>query len=143
MSKRIIFIAVCASLALLTTACQNAPRFKKGQGKFNQWGSYEGKGFEPSPGTVTAIDTAANTVTISNGKEVRTFPVTANTRIIHEDQDIPLAQLPVNQAVKFRVADSGRQLVSVWYGTRTFAFAHPNSQGAHKRGSGGSPANSL
>jgi hypothetical protein len=117
-------IALCAAAALLVTACQNVPKYKKSNGKFDEWSGYEGKHFHPSTGVVSAIDTTANTITISTGKDSKVYPVTAQTRIIHEGADIPLAQLPLNQQVKFTLSDDGVQLLTVWYGSHLFEYQH-------------------
>jgi hypothetical protein len=123
-------LAVCAAIALLVSACQNVPKYKKSNGKFDEWSSYQGKHFEPSHGVVSAINPAAGTVTITNGKDVKVFPVTANTRIIDEGTDIPLAQLPLNEAVKYTVTEDGAHLLTVWYGHRLYVFP---SAGAQKK----------
>ncbi|HEX4086817.1 MAG TPA: hypothetical protein VHY22_18025 [Chthoniobacteraceae bacterium] len=120
-------IILCASIALLAAACQNAPRYKKGSGKFDEWQSYQGKGFAPSGGHVAAVDVAAGTITMSTGKDTRVLKVTKETRIIHEDTDIPLAQLPLNQGVKYVMSQNGKRLMSVWYGNHSFAFRRPGN----------------
>jgi len=90
----------CAGALLLISACGDIPKYKHSSGKFPEWADYEGKHFYPANGTVTAIDTTANTVTIGNGDNASVFAVTPSTRIVHEGTDIPLAQLPLNQSVK-------------------------------------------
>jgi len=123
-------VAICA-VALLMCACQNVPKYKKTNGKkFDEWGSYEGRHFEPSNGTVAAVDPAANTVTILQGRDTKVFTLSPATRIIHEGTNIPLAQLPLQQQVKFTLSDDGKQLLTIWYGERlyTFHIPHPGQQ---------------
>ena len=115
-------VATCAVALVLVTACQNVPKYKKSSGKFAEWSSYEGKHFSPANGTVTAIDTKANTVTIGQGENAKVFPVTPKTRIFHEGADIQLAQLPVNQGVKYTLSEDGKQLLILWYGQRLFTY---------------------
>ena len=60
--------------------------------------------------TVTAIDVAANTITITTGKATHVFTITPETRLIHEAADIPLAQFPLNHSVKYRrVSEDGKR----------------------------------
>jgi hypothetical protein len=117
MSQRILlpFLGLLCIVGVFS-ACQNVPKYKKSNGKFDEWGSYEGKNFKPSSGTITATDLKANTVTITRGTNSRVFPVTPQTRIMHEGTDITLAQLPLNEAVKYTLAGDGTQLLTIWYG---------------------------
>ena len=107
---------------LLLSACTDVPKYKRSSGRFDEWGGYEGKHFKPSSGVVLAIDPKAGTVTISHGKEGKTYPVTAETRIIHEDQDIPLAQLPLQTEVKYTTFQDGSTLRTIWFGHRLGQF---------------------
>lgn len=116
-------IALCGTLLLLP-ACENVPKYKKSSGKFDEWGSYEGKHFNPSSGNVTATDLKANTITVASGKDIKVLTVSADTRIIHEGTDITLAELPLKTEVKYRMSDDGTQLLSVWFGHR-LAQPHP------------------
>jgi len=109
-------VGLCAAAILLCTACQNVPKYKRSGGKFDEWAMYQGKGFSPSDGTVTAVDATAQTITIKTEKNVKIFNVTPDTRLLHNGDDITLAQLPLNTEVKFTVLDGGRELHSVWYG---------------------------
>ena len=120
--------AACAAAVLLVCACENTAKFKRSNGKFPEWETYESKHFFPSNGTVTVIDTTANSVTIVHGKDSNVYPVTSATRIIHEGTDIPLAQLPVNQPVKYTLSEDGHRLISIWYGQRLYTYQRPGSQ---------------
>jgi hypothetical protein len=110
------FVASAILAGLLMTGCQNVPKYKTASGKFDEWKGYEGRNFAPSSGTVTAVDATANTVTISRGKDSKVYPVTAQTRIMHEGDDIPLAKLPLNTAVKYTISQDGQRLLTLWYG---------------------------
>jgi hypothetical protein len=123
-------IVACALALLLVSACQNVPKYKRSNGKFNEWSSYEGKNFSPSRGTVAAVDTAANSVTIIDGKNTKVFTVTPATRIMHEGADITLAQLPLHQEIKFTMADDRKQLLTIWYGVHLDTFHRPVVQKA-------------
>jgi hypothetical protein len=109
---------MCAA-ALLLPACQNVPKYKRSGGKFDEWGTYQGKGFSPSNGAVLAVDTAANTITIKREDTPIVCSVTPRTRIMHEGTDITLDELPINHAIKFTLAADGRSLLTVWYGAHT------------------------
>jgi hypothetical protein len=115
----------CAATALLLCACQNVPKYKHGNGNFNEWATYESGNFKPAHGNVIAVDAAAHSITIGKGKETRVFAVTPSTRIIHETTDITLAQLPVGEAVRFTVSEDGTRLMSVWYGQQLNAYHRP------------------
>jgi hypothetical protein len=92
------------------------PKYKKSSGKFDEWKGYEGRNFEPASGIVTAVDAAANTITVfAHGKNV-VINVLPTTRIMHEGTDITLAQLPLNSTIKYTFSDDGTQLRTVWYG---------------------------
>ncbi len=117
------FFAWAAAL-LIVSGCQNVPKYKRSSGRFDEWGSYQGKSFSPLLGTVTAVDTAGQTITISRAAITTVFTVTPTTRMMHEGTDITLAEVPVNQAVKYTVASDGKRLLTVWYGTHTYASAH-------------------
>jgi hypothetical protein len=119
-------LALCA--ILLLAACQNVPKYNKASGKFDEWGQYEGKNFSPSSGNITATDLKANTVTISRGRNSKVFPITPQTRIMREATDITLAQLPLNQAVKYTLSDDGKQLLTIWYGPHTNPVQHAAPQ---------------
>jgi len=115
---------ILALVLLLLCGCQNVPKYKKDSGKFPEWAGYEGKNFYPSNGTVAAIDTTANTVTIIHGGGSKVYAVAPNTRIIHEGTDVPLAQLPVNQTIKYGLSPDGKQFRSIWFGQRLYQY-HP------------------
>jgi len=117
----------CAGALLLISACGDIPKYKHSSGKFPEWADYEGKHFYPANGTVTAIDTTANTVTIGNGDNASVFAVTPSTRIVHEGTDIPLAQLPLNQSVKYIQSQDGKELISIWFGTRLYQIRGPGT----------------
>ncbi|MGA3169409.1 MAG: hypothetical protein ABSE62_00190 [Chthoniobacteraceae bacterium] len=121
-------IAGCAAAALVISACANAPRYKPSSGHWDEWQTYETKHFSPSDGVVTAIDVAANTVTIRRGKDTKVYPVTADVRIIHEGTDVPLAQIPIHQQVKFALSQDGQRLLSIWFGTQTFQYRQGSSR---------------
>jgi hypothetical protein len=106
---------ICLAL-LFATSCQNAPRYQKNSGKFNEWRSYNSKAFQPTTGTVLARDPAASTVTIARGHGKTVFTVTPSTRIMHQGDDITLAQLPINESVKYTVDPDGIHLLTIWYG---------------------------
>jgi len=122
----------CATALLLLAGCQNVPKYKKSSGKFNEWASYEHRKYTPADGIVTAVDTAARSITITQGGKSSVFAVTAATRIMHEGTDIPLGQLPLNQAVKFTLADDRAQLLTVWYGAHSFAVSSPGVKAPSK-----------
>ena len=109
---------------LLVSACQNVPKYKKSNGRWDEWGSYQGKEFSPAKGTLTAVDPAAQTITILQGDTSKVFAVTSETQIMHEGTDITLAQLPLNQLIKFTVAPDHQHLLTVWYGAHSYAVGH-------------------
>jgi len=111
-------LLLCAALLLLP-ACQNVPKYKRSNGKFDEWGSYQGDYLKPSRGTDVAIDTTAQTVTVVEGDDTKVLLVTPDTRIMHDGDDITLAQLPLNQTIKFTCADDHKHLRTLWYGTHT------------------------
>ena len=127
-------IAACAALLLLFSACWTPwtppPKYKRANGRFPEWDSYESKHFYPTNGIVTAIDTTANTVTVGHGDESRVLAVTPKTRILHEGTDISLAELPVNQNVKYLVSADGKESLSIWFGTRLYTY-HPPTGARH------------
>jgi hypothetical protein len=104
---------------MLVSACQNVPRYKNSNGEFDEWGSYEGKNFSPSNGTVTAVDLAAQSISIAKGKSSQVYLVTPTTRLMHEGTDITLDQVPINHAVKYTLAKDHLHLLTVWYGIHT------------------------
>ncbi len=114
--------AAGAAAALFAAACTNIPKYHPANGEFNDWQTYETKHFSPASGTVTAIDTTANTITIKKGKDLKVYPVLPDTRIIHESTDIPLAQVPLNQPIKFTLSQDGTRLLIVWWGTHTYEY---------------------
>jgi hypothetical protein len=116
--------SACTAALVLLSACQNVPRYKRASGKFDEWSTYQGKNFSPSSGTVLAVDTAANTITIKREETSIVCDVTPKTRITHEAADITLAQLPLNQAIKFTLAGDGKTLLTVWYGIHINASTH-------------------
>jgi Cu/Ag efflux protein CusF len=120
-------IAACAAAVFLVSACADVPKYKKSSGKFDEWQSYEGANFKPMTGSVAAVDPVANTVTINHEKKSVVFPVTSITRIMHEGSDIPLAQLPLNQTVRYTVSEDGTQLLTIWYGQHAIAFHRPTA----------------
>jgi hypothetical protein len=109
-------LGLCAAAILLCAGCQNVPKYKRSSGKFDEWGMYQGNGFKPAEGTVTAVDVAAQTITIRAGKNAKVFTVTPDTRLVHDGDDITLAQFPLNTTVEFTVLNGGKELHSVWYG---------------------------
>lgn len=113
---RLAATAACVAALCLLPACQNVPKYKRASGKWDEWSGYEGKAFSPSTGTVAAVDLTANTITIAQSKGPRVFSVTPATRIMHEGTEIALAQLPLNQQIKFLLAANHKDLVTVWYG---------------------------
>jgi len=116
------------SLLLLLPACQNVPKYKKSSGKFDEWGGYQGKTFSPTDGTDTAIDLTAQTITIGKGAGSHTYPVTSDTRILHDGEDITLAQLPVNQQIKYTLSEDHTHLITVWYTSHSTATPTPAKQ---------------
>jgi hypothetical protein len=124
-------LSACAIVLVLLPACQNVPKYKRSSGKFAEWSSYEGRSFSPSNGTVTAVDTTAQTITITQDENSRVFPVTSETRIMHEGDDITLAQLPLNQEIKFTLSYDRKRLLTVWYGTHSNAA--PRAGAARKK----------
>jgi len=129
-SPRLPFrVTACGVALALFSGCWTPwtppAKYKRASGKFPEWQSYEGKHFYPANGTVIATDLTANTVTFGKGeKDAKTFVVTPATRIVHEGTDITLAQLAPNQEVKYLVAADGKQLLSIWFGTRLYRY-HP------------------
>jgi len=128
-SRRVFFVA---GALLMAAGCQDVPKYKKSSGKFNEWGSYEKAYYEPSAGKVTAIDAAAGTITISRGKDNRVLPVTAETRIMHEGTDITLAELPLNQEVKYTLSPDRKRLMTVWYGVHLLQVHPPTAAATPK-----------
>jgi hypothetical protein len=125
--SRPLRIAATASCLLLLCACQNVPKYKKSSGKFNEWAGYQGNRFGPSIGTVTAVDAAANTITVSEHGKNMPLIVLPTTRIMHNQTDIALAQVPLHAEIKFRLSEDGKQLRSIWYGEHSDAV-HRNAQ---------------
>jgi hypothetical protein len=126
-------IPAALSLVLLTslTACQNVPKYKRSNGRFDEWGEYEKKGFSPSRGTLTAVDVNAQTITVLAGTETKVLDVTPQTRIMHNGDDVTLAQLPPNQTIKYTTEDDRVHLLSIWYGTHTNASLGRGSARRH------------
>ncbi len=122
-SSQWVSMSLCAA-ALLVSGCQNVPKYKRSGGKFDEWGTYQGKGFSPSNGTVLAVDAAANTITIKREDSPMVYSVTPKTRIMHEGTDITLDKLPIGQAIKFTLAADGKGLLTVWYGSHINASTH-------------------
>ena len=116
--------AATATALLILCACQNVPKYKKSSGKFDEWSEYEGRGFSPSSGIVTAVDIPAGTITIGAGTKQEIFTVLPTTRIIHQGTDITLAELPPHQVVKYTVSADRKRLLSVWYGEHSDAIHH-------------------
>ena len=114
-------LVVCAAALLLLPACQNVPKYKKSSGRFDEWKSYEGKGFRPASGIDTAIDTAAQTITITKDNKPQVYNVTPDTEIMHNGDNITLAELPLNQTVKYTLEADHRTLATVWYGNHSNA----------------------
>jgi hypothetical protein len=127
---RIIFssqwlpVTACTAALLLLSACQNVPKYKRSSGNFDEWATYQGKGFNPFNGTVLAVDTTANSITIKRENDTRVYAVTPATRIMHEGTDITLAQLPLNQAIRYTLTGDGKGLFTVWYGTHSNGVRH-------------------
>jgi hypothetical protein len=122
--------AACAGALLLISACGDVPKYKHSNGRFPEWAGYEGKHFYPANGTVTAIDATAHTVTIGSGDKASVFAasvfaITPSTHIVHEGADVTLAELPLNQKVKYIRSKDGKALVSIWFGTRLFQIRPP------------------
>jgi hypothetical protein len=128
MPRPTLILSLCAVAFLLLPACQNVPKYKKSNGRFDEWQSVEGKHFAPSTGTVAAVDLQANTVTITKSADTRVVTVTPHTRIIHEATDIPLAQLPLNQDIRYTMSTDGQQLLTIWYGHLLYAPQRPAAQ---------------
>jgi hypothetical protein len=121
----------CALALLLLSGCQNVPKYKRSSGRFDEWVSYQGKNFTPIVGTLSGVDLSAQTITVTRGTKVALFPVTPETRIMHEGTDITLAQLPLNQTIKFTLSADGQRLLTIWYGTHTFETSRAG--GVHRR----------
>jgi hypothetical protein len=116
-------LLVSAAALLLLPACQSTSKYKKmSSGKFDEWSGYEGKNFKPSHGIDTAIDLNAQTITIAQDDVSKVYPVTSSTRIMHDGDDITLAELPLNQQIRFTLEEDHQHLASVWYGTHTNAW---------------------
>jgi hypothetical protein len=128
--------SLCAIALLLLPGCQNIPKYKNSNGKFDEWQSVEGKHFAPSVGTVSAIDLQASTVTVTKGAATRVLTITPRTRIIHEAADISLAQLPLHQDIRYTMSSDGQQLLTIWYGHLLYA---PQRPAAQKKQSSGLP----
>jgi hypothetical protein len=124
-------IAICAATLLLLPACQNVPKYKRANGRFNEWGDYEGKDFSPSRGVDTAVNLATQTITIIEGERTSEFIVTADTRLYHNGDEIALAALPLNQNVKFTCTGDRKHLLTVWYGTHSNASIGVGSARRH------------
>ena len=124
-------IAATAVTLTLLCACQNVPKYKKSSGKFNEWAGYQGSGFEPSSGIVSAVNATANTVTVSGHEKSVTLTVLPTTRIMHEGSDITLAQLPIHTEIKYTFSEDGKQLRTIWYGEHSEAIHH-NTQAKDK-----------
>jgi hypothetical protein len=124
--------AVCSVAILTLAACQDVPKYKHSSGHFDEWGSYEGKHFRPADGAVAAVDPVAGTITITHEGGSRVYPVTSITRIMHNGDDVPLAQLPLNQEIKFTVSPDGSRLLTIWYGTHSYASARAGGV-SHRR----------
>lgn len=124
-----------AGLAALffCAGCSAPPpaKHKTSTGKFNPWGSYEGKNFSPLNATVTAVDVPSGTITILE-KEKKTLHVTPQTRVMHNGTDITLAQLPVNSRIKYTLSADGQQLLTVWYGHTLSTSLHRPSASKQK-----------
>jgi hypothetical protein len=114
-------IAICAAALLLLPACQNVPKYKRANGRFDEWGDYEGKNFKPSRGIDTAVNLTTQTITVVQGDETKELVVTPDTKLFHNGDEITLADLPLNQNLKFTLADDRKSLVTVWYGTHSNA----------------------
>ena len=109
--------ATILCLATFVTGCQNVPKYKHAGGNYDAWKGYQDNHFKPKGRhRHAAIDLKAGTITVSKGREQKVLTVNPNTRIMHEDKDITLAQLPVNTAVKYSMSDDGTRLTTVWYG---------------------------
>jgi len=118
-------IAICAAALMLLPGCQNVPKYKRANGRFADWCDYEGKDFKPDHGIDTAVNLAAQTITVVQGDDTNDFIVTPDTRLYHNGDDITLADLPPNQTIKFTLADDRKHLVTVWYGTHSNASVGP------------------
>lgn len=123
-------IAGLTLAATLLCACQNVPQYKHSGGKYDEWKSYDQKTYQPSNGTIVAVDSAAGAVTILRGKNKKVFTVTPATRIMHQGQAITLAQLPLNQVVKYTLAPGSTELRTIWYGH--LLNANQQHPGAHQ-----------
>ena len=127
-------VAATTACVLLLCACQSVPKYKKSNGKFDEWKDYEGRNFQPTSAVVVSVDAAANTVTVAeHGKNV-VLNVLPTTRIMHEGTDIALVQLPVHTEIKITFSEDGTQLRTIWYGEHSNAIHH---------GSGAKPKNSF
>lgn len=130
-SPRLHRLSACIAALLLLPACQNVPKYKRSNGRFDEWAGYEGKNFKPSEGTDTAIDTTAQTITVLQGTNTRVYLVTADTRIMFNGDDITLTELPLNEKIKFTLEKDHQHLVTVWYGTHTNASIGVGSARRH------------
>ena len=117
-------LVTCGAISLLAVACTNVPKYKKTSGKYDEWKSYEGSHFQPSSGTVTAVDLKANTITLGAGKDPKVLTVTPTTRVMHDATDVPLAQVPLNTEIKYTMTSDGTRLLTVWFGHRLNANVH-------------------
>ena len=115
-------IAICAAALLLLPACQNVPKYKKIKGHFDEWHAYQGKDFKPAVGIDSAVNLTTQTITIVQEGGPRDFIVTPDTKLFHDGDDITLADLPVNQTIKFTFAADHIHLLTVWYGTHSNAI---------------------
>lgn len=124
--------SLCAAALLLLPACQNVPKYKRANGRFDEWGGYEGKNFKPSHGVDTAIDLSTQTITVVQGTATKQYVVTPDTKLFFNGDQITLVQLPLNEAIKFTTADDRKTLVTVWYGTHTNASLGGVGSASHK-----------
>jgi len=101
MSKQVVRIVTVLAVALAVAL----PAFAKGKG--------EGKGGKPVEGTVTAVDTTANTVTIKTADGDKVIKTDANTKIrIPHNKGATLADLKNGTEVKVTCKDGCATAIS-------------------------------
>lgn len=108
--------AICTAALLLLPACQNVPKYKKIKGHFDEWHGYQGSNFKPTVGIASAVNLSTQTITIIQENGPRDYVVTPDTELYHNGDRITLADLPLNQTIKFTFASDHTHLLTVWYG---------------------------
>jgi hypothetical protein len=123
--------AVCAAALLLLPACQNVPKYKKIKDHFDEWHQYQGRGFKPTVGIDSAVNLSTQTITIVDEEGSRDYIVTPDTQLYHNGDIITLADLPLNQTIKFTFASDHTHLLTVWYGNHANGVLGPASSARH------------